>query len=306
MGQRSQIYVKVNVTDEKGNTKTDLTARYYQWNYRERMISRARSITEWVSEHLNYWTYERDKLPAIMAINFDMGDKVDTLDILKETCEYMGFRKDKIGWEVPTSENKDVFNSSIFDEQDNNNGQFFLEVSYNEKTKEKEMKYAFRELGYPDMPMDAYEYLVTDLGYGVEQELTEAMDSEEWNYPDSYKDFYYKHIHEIVHCTDHEEWFENIFTIKENITFLEENAKPMTKEELQAFLTFDYSKQLQEVRKEAIKEEYGKISGRLLEAKDKEKIDLEKQLKELKEVFDRPVPEITKEAEKEEDDRLLF
>lgn len=305
MGQRSQIYVKVNVTDEKGNTKTDLTARYYQWNYGERMISRARSITEWVSEHLNYWTYERDKLPAIMAINFDMGDKVDTLDILKETCEYMGFRKDKIGWEVPTSENKDVFNSSIFDEQDNNNGQFFLEVSYNEKTKEKEMKYAFRELEYPDIPMDAYEYLITDLGYKVEDKLEEAMKSEEWKNPNFYKDFFYNHVSEILSGYD-EYWLETISEIHENITFLEENVHTMTKEELQAFLTFDYSKQLQEVRKEAIKEEYGKISGRLLEAKDKEKIDLEKQLKELKEVFDRPVPEITKEAEKEEDDRLLF
>ena len=305
MGQRSQIYVKVNITDEKGNTKTDLTARYYQWNYGERMISRARSITEWVSEHLDYWAYERDKLPAIMAINFDMGDKVDTLDILKETCEYMGFSKDKIGWEVPTSENKDVFNSSIFDEQDNNNGQFFLEVSYNEKTKEKEIKYAFRELEYPDVPMDAYEYLVTDLGYEVEDKLEEAMKSEKWKYPNSYKDFFYNHVSEILSGYD-EYWLETISEIHENITFLEENVHTMTKEELQAFLTFDYSKQLQEVRKEAIKEEYGKISGRLLEAKGKEKIDLEKQLKELKEVFDQPVPEITKDAEKEEDDRLLF
>ena len=40
------------------------------------------------------------------------------------------------------------------------------------------MKYAFRELGYPDMPMDAYEYLITDLGYKVE-----IID---YNYPNSF------------------------------------------------------------------------------------------------------------------------
>ena len=38
MGQRSQIYVRY--TNEKG--EHFLTARYFGWNYGERMISRAR------------------------------------------------------------------------------------------------------------------------------------------------------------------------------------------------------------------------------------------------------------------------
>ena len=52
MGQRSQIYIRYN-----GDIKV---ANYYQWNYGERMISRARAIIEILNdEYLEYgWCFE--------------------------------------------------------------------------------------------------------------------------------------------------------------------------------------------------------------------------------------------------------
>ena len=47
MGQRSQIFVRYQETD--GTRK--LVARYYGWNYGERMISRARHTIEWLKEN---------------------------------------------------------------------------------------------------------------------------------------------------------------------------------------------------------------------------------------------------------------
>lgn len=44
MGQRSQIYIRFN--DNRMESGKGLIALYYQWNYGERMVSRARQIIE--------------------------------------------------------------------------------------------------------------------------------------------------------------------------------------------------------------------------------------------------------------------
>ena len=49
MGQRSQIYVRYQKDDANY-----LVARYYQWNYGERMISRCRHTLEWIREHIRF------------------------------------------------------------------------------------------------------------------------------------------------------------------------------------------------------------------------------------------------------------
>ena len=54
MGQRSQIYIRYNVNYISGSSTENptthnfkgLIARYYGWNYGERMVSRARYIIE--------------------------------------------------------------------------------------------------------------------------------------------------------------------------------------------------------------------------------------------------------------------
>ncbi len=124
MGQRSQIYVRI----ENPKTKEKfLIARYFQWNYGERMVSRARGIVEWLESYLDEdWqimsfygsiksneSQYRTKLERIIDTNFDMRDITFSCDIIEEYKEdyYDSF--------------KDVFTG-----QDNNDGQLFVDVSF--------------------------------------------------------------------------------------------------------------------------------------------------------------------------------
>ena len=112
MGQRSQIYVSWK--NEKGENV--LVARYFQWNFAERMISRARGLIEQLEYSLNYtylWSTEefKNKIAKIAEVNFDMRDIVQSTDILKEYEEYVD------------DKTKCSFNDYIFEWQDNNDGQ---------------------------------------------------------------------------------------------------------------------------------------------------------------------------------------
>ena len=74
MGQRSQIYARFNEDNKKG-----LIANYYQWNYGERMISRAKWGIEHIKNTLKYdWYYRQEsnvtRLSRIFDTNFDMKD----------------------------------------------------------------------------------------------------------------------------------------------------------------------------------------------------------------------------------------
>ena len=146
MGQRSQIYVRYT-----RNNKSYLTARYYQWNYGERMISRCRYALEWIKEYMEYdWhlTTETEKLKRILDTNFDMIDVVLGCDIVEEWKEY------KLDGEEdwPGS-----LNDYVFYHQDNNNGKLFIDI------KDGNIKYAF--LDYKcntDKIMSAAKYMNWD------------------------------------------------------------------------------------------------------------------------------------------------
>ena len=98
MGQRSQIYIRYNVNYIRGslteNPETHnyrgLIARYFQWNYGERMVSRARYILERIqNEFMTYkWCFgdaeKLEKLKRTCEVNFDMKDIVFSSDIIKE------------------------------------------------------------------------------------------------------------------------------------------------------------------------------------------------------------------------------
>ena len=136
MGQRSQIYVRMN--DENG--KYRLVARYFQWNFGTRMVSRARGIIEWLEgmKQSTYWisaSYKDKKvtkLERVMEINWDYKDVVLSIDILKEYEE--GYYSSPIG---------------IFTGQDNNDGQLIIDMIVDWKIKDKKgdhpvtFKYAF-------------------------------------------------------------------------------------------------------------------------------------------------------------------
>ena len=126
MGQRSQIYVRY--TDE--NNKHYLIANYYQWNYGERMVSRARHSIEWIQSNLKYtwyFTSEKTKLQRILDVNFDMKDIVISQNIIKEFYEY-----------IKSNPKEDAtLNDYVFYWQDNNDGKLFVDIKGNE------IKYCF-------------------------------------------------------------------------------------------------------------------------------------------------------------------
>ncbi len=117
MGMRSQIYVRID-----GELKI---ASYYQWNFGERMISRARWGIESIIKDLDYPCLFQtssfiEKLRRIFDVNFDYKDIVMSHDLLTDP-----------------DESEDVFNS------DNNNGKLLVAVD----TKAKTVKYALTDCG---------------------------------------------------------------------------------------------------------------------------------------------------------------
>lgn len=87
MGQRSQIYVIYK--DYDGNPH--INATYFQWNFGERMISRARYTMGWIQEHLDFLDnlYSvAPKLRYIESVNFDYKDVVVGHDLVEEWREF--------------------------------------------------------------------------------------------------------------------------------------------------------------------------------------------------------------------------
>lgn len=141
MGQRSQIYIRYNVNDKSGQNYKGLIARYFGWNYGERMISRARYIIEKIqNEFMRYkWFFgdkeKLEKLKRFCETNFDMKDIVFSSDILKEVEDY---GDEKLQY---------LFN------QDNNDGQLFIDVT------DDGIKYCFMSFYNDGEPMDGEHYM---------------------------------------------------------------------------------------------------------------------------------------------------
>ena len=122
MGQRSQIYIRYN--------KKLVIANYYQWNYGERMISRARHGIEYIKDNLlEYRNFIFDdphymkQLSRIFDVNFDMKDVQISANIIEEWGEQFF---------------DDDFNDVVFIQQDNNDGKLFVDILENGV-----IKYAF-------------------------------------------------------------------------------------------------------------------------------------------------------------------
>lgn len=125
MGQRSQIYVRI--TDNAGNIT--FIARYFQWNYAERMISRARYAMEWLKSYAKYFAdkdylfcreRETERLISIINTNFDYKDVTLSTDLLKEAEEAETDGDNFAEW---------LFNA------DNNDGKLFIDMTADGKIK---------------------------------------------------------------------------------------------------------------------------------------------------------------------------
>lgn len=141
MGQRSQIFIRYN--------KKLIVANYYQWNYGERMISRARSIIEYLKANLEYpWYFESADLSRYCDVNFDYRDISRSSNIFKE-------------WEdFKTMYGITDFNKFIFTEQDNNDGKLLIDVD----TQSKTIKYCLLDCDNKFV-MSAEDYLKWDTYY---------------------------------------------------------------------------------------------------------------------------------------------
>lgn len=286
MGQRSQMYIKTTIIDKDGNENTKITGKHFQWCYDERMLSRAVRIMEWAKENAPYinWGETQKKLGRIMEVNQDMNDVVLTTDIVKE----MMYKDD---YELPTSENVQDFNNNLFFKQDNNNGQFFLEVIYDERvfngriaTEEEQEKattvrYAFTPWQEDDKdtirPWNAGEYLTWNM-YHEYDDLSQLEFSEDSPlYKDTesirraYQDFkdgnmdFETLLLDAVRKT-HGFDIDDIQLILKNIHDIEKTGTLMTPEQLRDFITYDYSKCYQEARRECLTDEIKNLSMSIL------------------------------------------
>ncbi len=194
MGQRSQIYVRIN-----GQL---VVAQYYGWNYAERMISRAKGILEFLDEHLkdgdmdcftrkNVSSYA-ERLRRVCDINFDMRDYQISADIVKEWRE-----------EFP----EEPFNRYVFDEQDNNDGQLFIDVQGDV------IKYCFTKGTRRNKTMNGSQYMAWD---------HDGCKVRNWTIPTEYTPQ------------------EAINLCKANIKYINEHAELMTVDELRGFVDADY------------------------------------------------------------------
>lgn len=158
MGQRSQIYVRYNK-----DGINYLIARYYQWNYGERMISRCRYGIEWIKEMIPYdwyFTSETEKLKRILDVNFDMKDIVLGCDIIKEYSEDT-YWKDK----------NYSLNDYVFECQDNNDGKLFIDI------KDGIIKYAFLDSEcHTEHIMNAEQYMNWDCENWLTDEYIDEED----------------------------------------------------------------------------------------------------------------------------------
>lgn len=156
MGQRSQIYVRYN-----GKL---ILARYYQWNYGERMISRARYGIEYLKYYADHGydfvfrsASEIEKMVRIFDTNFDMKDVQISSNIFKE-WEY-----EVANWEAEGCDYALEFYGHVFAGQDNNDGQLFVDIIGGDNDGNGvQIKYAFFSGDGYDEIMTAKEYMDWD------------------------------------------------------------------------------------------------------------------------------------------------
>ena len=196
MGQRSQIYIRYK--DKKG---IQLIARYFGWNYGERMVSRTRGIIEWLDEYKDSfeWLFNDNTkmlaLQRVCDVNFDMRD------VLISTCI-----KEEIREQFPEEVEHEGLASYLFG-QDNNDGQLLIDVSSGT------IKYAF-------IPY-----------YTEAEKVMSASTYMEWNRGKSWH-AEFERRESLKEAAD--------YTLK-NIRYISNHARLMTAKEVAEFLAYDYT-----------------------------------------------------------------
>lgn len=159
MGQRSQIYIRIK---DDYNEKPTLIAKYFQWNFAERMISRARHGIEYIKSSAEYLSSDtvKERINRIFDVNFDMKDIALSTDILKEWVEYSSkyYELNEI-------------NDYIFHAQDNNDGKLFIDVD-----EKGNVKYCFTD--YDMQILSPEKYMDWDFENWQNSEYLDREDAE--------------------------------------------------------------------------------------------------------------------------------
>lgn len=132
MGQRSEIYIVF----EMANGRKKITARYFGWNYGERMISRVRYTAAWLQSRIKNSIVSKDDLISIVETNFDMIDHIQTGRIEPATLK--------------------PFKMHFYDDGSLNDGRAFIYVSL-----KGEIKYCFTN-NHDFTPLDCDNYMLFD------------------------------------------------------------------------------------------------------------------------------------------------
>lgn len=150
MGQRSQIYIafdsgyrdiRGHITESEGMF---LIARYFQWNYGSRMVSRAVGLVDWIKEYNYALRSKREILIKVAEVNFDMRSIVNSSDILQMLAGSLDIQHD------------------TFQRIDNNDGKLFIEIQ-----DDGSIKYAFTD-SWANRPLTAEQYMEWG-GYDTEE-----------------------------------------------------------------------------------------------------------------------------------------
>lgn len=180
MGQRSEIYVAF----EMANGQKKITARYFDWNYGERMISRVRYTSEWLNRRMRSCsTISKDDLIPIIETNFDMVDHIQSAKI--EPATFKSFKLH-------------VKASDFL-----NDGRAFIYVNL-----KGEVKYCFTN-NHDLEPMDCDNYMLFDTEYNY--------DYAKWINPE------YKNSKKMSQCRKNIKWLSrnaNLMTQAELDEFL--------------------------------------------------------------------------------------
>ncbi len=288
MGERSNIFVRIRAKErssDKNYKHETFFGLYYQWCYGERMISRLRSAINFVENHIGGWrgewavSEERiSKFKRYLAINFDMQDIVEPVDLIPEAIESV-----KQGYDDAKA---DIFN------QAENHGFIYIDITLDdpeEKFGENKanIKYAFVDNEYhskksPLPPIRSVENFADhDIG----------DDERKWYEPDPYWE-------DKSWGPAHKENFlkEIVPTTKKNIAEIEQSATLMTEDDRKDFVKFGRAF-TRKILKKAEKEKAEiKKKREMLTAEIFDKFhSYEKGYKDLLELVDKAYPKPQKE-----------
>lgn len=243
MGERSNIFVRIRAkkrTSDKKYQMATFFGLYYQWCYGERMISRLRSAIDFVDSNISGWHGEYvvskdqiDKFKRYLAINFDMKDIIDTVDLIPDAVNDVmrGYANEK---------------ADIFDQAENH-GFIYLDITLDDPEKKfgennAKIKYAFVDNEYKDD--DGKVPTIRSVENFADHDM--GNDERKWFEPDPYWD--------ERGMTAHKERFLNeiVPTAKKNIEEINKSATLMTEDDRKDFVKFGRSftrKILKEVEK---------------------------------------------------------